>query len=106
MPHTLIADVGGRAGLHEVEVDAILVGADRVAANGDTANKIGTYPLAVIAARHGIPFYVCAPTSTLDLATADGAGDHDRGAGPEEVLNPRRAIAPPEHPSRSTRRSM
>jgi methylthioribose-1-phosphate isomerase len=54
------------------EVDAVLVGADRIAANGDTANKIGTYPLAVLAARHGIPFYVCAPTASIDLATPDG----------------------------------
>ena len=68
------------------EVDVVLVGADRVAANGDTANKVGTYPLAVLAARHGIPFYVCAPTSSVDLATADGVGDRDRGAHADEVL--------------------
>jgi methylthioribose-1-phosphate isomerase len=55
------------------EVDVILVGADRVAANGDTANKVGTYTLAVLAARHGIPFFVCAPLSSVDLATPDGA---------------------------------
>ena len=62
------------------EVDVVLVGADRVAANGDTANKVGTYTLAVLAARHGIPFYVCAPTSSVDLATPDGAAIADRGA--------------------------
>jgi methylthioribose-1-phosphate isomerase len=56
------------------EVDVILVGADRVAANGDTANKVGTYPLAVLAAHHGIPFYVCAPLSSVDLGTPDGSG--------------------------------
>ena len=55
------------------EVDVVLVGADRVAANGDTANKVGTYTLAVLAARHGIPFYVSAPTSSVDLETPDGA---------------------------------
>jgi methylthioribose-1-phosphate isomerase len=55
------------------EVDVILVGADRIAANGDTANKVGTYTLAVLAARHGIPFVVCAPLSSVDLATPDGA---------------------------------
>ncbi len=54
------------------EVDVIVVGADRIAANGDTANKIGTYTLAVLAARHGIPFLVCAPLSSVDLETADG----------------------------------
>ena len=62
------------------EVDVVLVGADRVVANGDTANKVGTYTLAVLAARHGIPFYVCAPTSSVDLETPDGARDRDRGA--------------------------
>ena len=55
------------------EVDAVLTGADRIAANGDTANKIGTYSLAVLAAHHGIPLYVVAPTSTVDLATPTGA---------------------------------
>jgi methylthioribose-1-phosphate isomerase len=54
-------------------VDVILVGADRIAANGDTANKIGTYTLAVLAQRHGIPFIVCAPLSSVDLETPDGA---------------------------------
>ena len=62
------------------EVDAVLTGADRIAANGDTANKIGTYTLAVLAAHHGIPLYVVAPSSTVDLATPTGAGDPDRGA--------------------------
>jgi methylthioribose-1-phosphate isomerase len=55
------------------EVDVIVVGADRIAANGDTANKVGTYTLAVLAARHGIPFYVCAPMSSVDLGTPDAA---------------------------------
>ncbi|GMA60898.1 hypothetical protein GCM10025859_13380 [Alicyclobacillus fastidiosus] len=53
-------------------VDAVVVGADRVARNGDTANKIGTYALAVLAGYHDIPFYVAAPVSTLDLATTSG----------------------------------
>jgi methylthioribose-1-phosphate isomerase len=56
------------------EVDAVLTGADRIAANGDTANKIGTYSLAVLAAHHGIPLYVVAPSSTVDRSTATGAG--------------------------------
>jgi methylthioribose-1-phosphate isomerase len=54
-------------------VDAVIVGADRVAANGDVANKIGTYGVAVLAQRHGIPFYVACPLSTIDLTVASGA---------------------------------
>jgi methylthioribose-1-phosphate isomerase len=54
-------------------VDRVVVGADRIAANGDVANKVGTYPLAVLAARHRIPFYVAAPVSTIDARTPDGA---------------------------------
>jgi methylthioribose-1-phosphate isomerase len=54
-------------------VDRIVVGADRIAANGDTANKIGTYTVAVLAHRHGVPFYVAAPLSTIDRSTPDGA---------------------------------
>ena len=55
-------------------IDLVVVGADRIAANGDVANKIGTYSVAVLAREHGIPFYVAAPVSTIDLATPDGAG--------------------------------
>ena len=54
------------------DIDLVVVGADRIAANGDTANKIGTYTVAVLAREHGIPFYVAAPWSTIDLATPDG----------------------------------
>jgi methylthioribose-1-phosphate isomerase len=54
------------------EVDAVIVGADRIAANGDVANKLGTYGLAVLARHHGIPFYVAAPVSTFDPETPDG----------------------------------
>src|SRR5690606_6609682 len=73
IPVTVIAD--GMAGhlLQRGEVDVIVVGADRIAANGDVANKIGTYPLAVLAREHGVPFYVAAPLATVDLATPDGA---------------------------------
>jgi methylthioribose-1-phosphate isomerase len=73
VPHTLIADVAAATVLAAGDIDAVLVGADRVAANGDTANKVGTYPLAVLAARHGVPFYVCAPLSSVDRSTPDGA---------------------------------
>ena len=80
VPHTLIPDVAAGHLMARGEVDVILVGADRVAANGDTANKVGTYTLAVLAARHGIPFYVCAPTSSVDLETPGRRGHPDRGA--------------------------
>ncbi len=94
--HTLLPDVAAGHLMARGEVDVIVVGADRVAANGDTANKVGTYPLAVLAARHGIPFYVCAPTSSVDLATADGSGIDIEERKPEEVLEFRGVrIAPP-----------
>ena len=60
--------------MRQGKIDAVIVGADRIAANGDVANKIGTYTVAVLAKEHGIPFYVAAPTSTVDLNTADGSG--------------------------------
>jgi len=74
IPYTLLADAAAGWLLATGDVDAVLVGADRIAANGDTANKVGTYPLAVLAARHGVPFYFVAPTATLDGDTADGSG--------------------------------
>jgi methylthioribose-1-phosphate isomerase len=73
IPHTVIADGAAAAMMAQGEVDLVVTGADRIAANGDTANKIGTYGLAVLAAHHGIPLYVVAPTSTIDRATATGA---------------------------------
>jgi methylthioribose-1-phosphate isomerase len=72
--HTLVADAAAGWLLARGDVDAVLVGADRIAANGDAANKIGTYPLAVLAARHGVPFYFVAPAATLDGETSDGSG--------------------------------
>jgi methylthioribose-1-phosphate isomerase len=86
VPHTLIADVAAGGLIARGEVDLILVGADRIAANGDTANKVGTYPLAVVAARHGVPFYVCAPTSSIDAATPDGSAIPIEDRAPLEVL--------------------
>ena len=74
IPHAVIADSAAASMMARGEVDLIVTGADRIAANGDTANKIGTYSLAVLAAHHGIPLYVVAPTSTVDLATSSGAG--------------------------------
>jgi methylthioribose-1-phosphate isomerase len=73
IPTTLIADNMAGHMMARGEVDAVIVGADRIAANGDVANKIGTYSLAVLAKENGIPFYVAAPVSTIDLATATGA---------------------------------
>jgi methylthioribose-1-phosphate isomerase len=72
IPHQLIADTAAGSLFQQGRIDAVIVGADRVAANGDTANKIGTYQLAVLAQRHRVPFYVAAPHSTFDLAIADG----------------------------------
>ncbi len=95
VPHTLIPDVAAGHLMSRGEVDVILVGADRVAANGDTANKVGTYPLAVLAARHRIPFYVCAPTSSIDPATPDGDAIEIEERSADEVLRVRGvAIAP------------
>lgn len=73
IPATLITD--GMAGhlMSRGEIDLVIVGADRIAANGDVANKIGTYPLAVLARRHGLPFYVAAPVSTFDPDIPDGS---------------------------------
>jgi methylthioribose-1-phosphate isomerase len=72
--HTLIPDMAAGSLMARGEVDIVLVGADRIAANGDVANKLGTYTLAVLAARHGLPFYPCAPLSSVDLGVPDGAG--------------------------------
>ncbi len=69
---TVITDNMAGALMRAGEIDMVVVGADRIAANGDTANKIGTYSVAVLAREHGIPFYVAAPWSTIDLATPDG----------------------------------
>lgn len=73
IPVTLITDNMAGHMMSCGEVDAVIVGADRVAANGDVANKIGTYMVAVLAQRHGIPFYVACPLSTIDLKLESGA---------------------------------
>jgi methylthioribose-1-phosphate isomerase len=73
IPCTVIPDVLAASLLAGGEIDAVVVGADRIAANGDVANKVGTYPLAVLAERHGVPFYVAAPTSTIDHDCLDGS---------------------------------
>jgi len=73
IPHRLIADVAAASVMARGEVDLVVTGADRIAANGDTANKIGTYSLAVLAAHHRVPFYIAAPFSTIDPSIASGA---------------------------------
>jgi methylthioribose-1-phosphate isomerase len=73
IPHAVIVDSAAASFMAAGEVDVVVTGADRIAANGDTANKIGTYGLAVLAAQHGIPLYVVAPTSTVDPGTPTGA---------------------------------
>jgi len=83
---TVIADNMAASRLRRGDVSAIFVGADRIAANGDTANKIGTYPLALAARAHGVPFYVAAPRSTFDLAIATGEGIPIEERRAEEVV--------------------
>jgi methylthioribose-1-phosphate isomerase len=72
IPHEVVADSAAASLMAAGEVDCVVTGADRIAANGDTANKIGTYSLAVLAEHHGIPLYVVAPSSTIDLGTRSG----------------------------------
>jgi methylthioribose-1-phosphate isomerase len=99
VPHTLIPDMAAGPLLARGEVDVVLVGADRVVANGDTANKIGTYTLAVLAARHDVPFVVCAPLSSVDLATPSGADIPIEERSAEEVLTVRGTpVAPARTP--------
>ena len=96
---TLLVDGAAASLLGRGRVDLALVGADRIAANGDAANKIGTYALALAAARHGVPFYIVAPSSTFDLATPSGAGIEieERPAGEVRAWGGRLA-APPDVP--------
>jgi methylthioribose-1-phosphate isomerase len=95
--HTLIADVAAGHLMARGDVDVVLVGADRIAANGDSAHEVGTYTLAVLAARHGIPFYVVAPLNTVDLATEDGTTIPLEDRSSAEILGFRGVrIAPPD----------
>jgi len=83
--HALVVDGAAGSLMAAGEVDLVMVGADRIAANGDVANKIGTYSLAVLARHHDVPFYVVAPTSTLDLSTPTGADIPVEERAPDEV---------------------
>lgn len=86
IPVTLITDNMAGHLMSRGEIDAVVVGADRVASNGDVANKIGTYMIAVLARRHNIPFYVACPLSTIDLSIACGADIPIEERAPEEVM--------------------
>jgi len=88
IPFALIVDGAAGALMAKGKIDAVLAGADRIAANGDSANKIGTYQLAVLARHHEIPFYIVAPTSTIDPATPDGARIEIEERSEEEVISP------------------
>ncbi len=102
IPVTLITDSMAGHLMSRGEVDAVIVGADRVAANGDIANKIGTYMLAVLAERHRLPFYVAAPLSTIDRSVASGSDIPIEERPREEVLGFRDLRwAPPEVPVRN-----
>jgi methylthioribose-1-phosphate isomerase len=87
IPHAVIVDSAAASLMARGEVDLVVTGADRIAANGDTANKIGTYALAVLAAHHDLPLYVVAPTSTVDLATPTGVGIPIEERDPAEVTS-------------------
>jgi methylthioribose-1-phosphate isomerase len=102
IPFRVIADSAAGGLMARGLVDRVVVGADRIAANGDVANKVGTYPLAVLAARHRVPFYVAAPASTLDRHTPSGPGipveerdPAEIGSG-EEAYNPAFDVTPAE----------
>ncbi|MFZ1747786.1 MAG: S-methyl-5-thioribose-1-phosphate isomerase [Nitrospirales bacterium] len=96
IPVTVITDNAAGALMRQGRIHCCVVGADRIAANGDVANKIGTYSVAVLAHAHGIPFYVAAPSSTIDMETADGNGIPIEERSPSEVtcLHSGRMIAP------------
>jgi methylthioribose-1-phosphate isomerase len=94
VPFKVIADSAAGGLIARGFVDKIVVGADRIAANGDVANKVGTYPLAAVAARHGVPFYVAAPVSTIDSGTADGSQIPIEERDPVEVLDGFEAFNP------------
>ncbi len=89
VPCTVIVDGASGLLMRRGEVDAVMVGCDRVAANGDVANKIGTYNLALAARAHAIPFYVCAPSSSIDLATPDGDAITIEERDAEEIIRVR-----------------
>jgi methylthioribose-1-phosphate isomerase len=102
VPATLLVDSAAALAMARKNISAVIVGADRIARNGDTANKIGTYGVAIAAAHHGIPFYVAAPRSTIDFAIASGdeipieerSPDEVRIAPDDAVYNPAFDVTP------------
>src|SRR6202049_47008 len=96
IPTTVISDNMAGVMMQQGKIGAIVVGADRIAANGDVANKIGTYTVAVLAKEHGIPFSVAAPFSTIDLATPDGSGIPIEQRNPREVTHFAGKLVTPE----------
>jgi methylthioribose-1-phosphate isomerase len=98
IPVTLVPDTAAGAAIASGRVDAVIVGCDRVAANGDTANKIGTYALAVLARENGLPFYVAGPLSTFDAATASGSEIVIEERSASEVRGLGSAITAPDVP--------
>jgi methylthioribose-1-phosphate isomerase len=95
IPVTVLIDSAAASLMKDGEIDLVIVGADRIAANGDTANKIGTYPLAIAAKHHGIPFYVAAPASTFDAATKTGENILIEQRDPDEVRHGFGAVTAP-----------
>ncbi len=87
LPHQVLADSAAASLMAAGQVDLVVVGADRIAADGSVANKVGTYGLAVLAGHHGVPFVVVAPVSTIDFGTADGASIAIEERAPEEVTH-------------------
>jgi methylthioribose-1-phosphate isomerase len=96
IPVTLITDSMAGCFMQQKKIDCVIVGADRIAANGDVANKIGTYTLAVLARENKVPFYVAAPTSTIDLSLSSGDEIPIEERGPEEVTHIRGVLIAPE----------
>ena len=101
---TLICDNMAAQVMKEGRIQLVIVGADRIAANGDTANKIGTYGVALLAQAHGIPFYVAAPSSTFDLSLRDRRRHPHRAARPARDHARASAGRPRPRASRSTTR--
>jgi len=100
VPHTLICDNAAAVLMRKSGIHSVWVGADRIANNGDTANKVGTYGLAVNARHHGVPFYVVAPSSTFDLTLDSGENIPIEERSPQEVAAPEGLVlAPPETPA-------
>lgn len=95
VPATLICDTAAASTMARGKIAAVIVGADRIAANGDTANKIGTYGLSILARAHGIPFYVAAPSSTVDLSTPAGREIPIEERAPSEVAIPYGLVVAP-----------